>query len=99
MSFARRLRTPLLIAAGGAVAVALASPSGADPDFHNQSATSVIDQFQHEGYAVQVNGSPVGDTSLLTTCTVTSVDKPGDGSPDPTTTTVNLSVACPITHR
>lgn len=93
MSFARRLPVTLSMAVGAA-ALALAPAAAADPVIEGQSATTVIDQFQREGYAVQVNGSPAGDISLLRGCTVTSVQKPGDPGP----TTVNLSVACPLTH-
>jgi hypothetical protein len=96
MSISRRPLVSLLLAVGSALVVS--APAAADPDIHGQSAATVIDQYQHEGYAVTVNGSPAGDTSLLRTCTVTSVDKPGGPTPDPTTATVHVSVACPLTH-
>lgn len=99
MSYAPRLLASVLIAAGGFTAIGLASPSAADPDIDGESATAVIDQLQEQGYAVMVNGAPAGDTSLLSTCTVTSIHNPGDPTPDPTTTTIiSVDVACPITH-
>lgn len=92
MSFARRLPATLSMVCCAA-ALTWAPAAAADPAIDGQSATTVIDQFQREGYAVQVNGSPAGDISLLRSCTVTSVQKPGDPAP-----TVNLNVACPLTH-
>jgi hypothetical protein len=90
MSFTPRFLAWTVVT-GGVAAIAFASPASADPDIHNQSAATVIDQFQKEGYAVEVNGAPAGDSSLLSTCTVTSVRKPGG-------TTISLSVACPLIH-
>lgn len=95
MSFVLRLLTAMSI---GGAAMALAPTAAADPDT-GKSADAVITQLQKQGYDVQVNGRPAGDVTMLTTCTVTSVDHP-DGAPsDPgTTTTVNVAVACPMTH-
>ena len=50
---------------GGIATIALASPSAADPDIDSESAAAVIEQLQEQGYAVEVNGAPAGDTSLL----------------------------------
>jgi hypothetical protein len=88
MSLALRLLASLSIC--GAT-IALAWPAVADPDI-GKSADSVITQLQKEGYDVQVNGGPAGDVSLLTTCTVTSIHHPS------TATTVDVAVACPLTH-
>jgi hypothetical protein len=99
MSFVPRILAPVLVAAGAFTAVGLASPSTADPDIDSQSAAAVIVDLQEQGYLVMVNGAPAGDTSLLTTCTVTSIHNPGGPTPDPTTTTtISVDVACPITH-
>lgn len=98
MSLASR-RYATLFAAVGAVTIAVAAPVTADPDVDSESAAAVIDELQEQGYSVEVNGAPAGDTSLLTTCTVTSIHNPGDPTPDPTTTTtVSVDVACPISH-
>jgi hypothetical protein len=79
--------------------IALAGPGAADPDIDGESAAAVIDELQEQGYSVMVNGAPAGDTSLLETCTVTSIHNPGDPTPDPTTTTaIFVDVSCPITH-
>jgi hypothetical protein len=100
MSFVPRILASVLVAAGGFTAVGLASPSAADPNIDGQSAAAVIVDLQEQGYLVMVNGAPAGDTSLLTTCTVTSIHNPGDPTTDPTTTTpISVDVACPLTHR
>jgi hypothetical protein len=93
----------VVVAAGGFTAVGSASPSAADPDINTQSATAVINGLQEQGYLVLVNGTPAGDTSLLSTCKVTSISNAGDPTPDPTpdptkTATIYVAVACPITH-
>jgi hypothetical protein len=99
MSHAPRLLASLAIAAGGITVVGFASAVSADPDIDGESATAVIKQLQEQGYAVDVNGAPAGDTSMLSTCTVTSIHNPGDPTPDPTTTTtIYVDVACPLTH-
>jgi hypothetical protein len=99
MSLAPRRYAALLAAVGGASAIAIAQPVAADPDIDGESAAAVIDQLQEQGYAVDVNGAPAGDTSLLTTCTVTSIHNPGNPTTDPTTTTtIYVDVACPISH-
>ena len=99
MSLASRRYATLVAVVGGAVTIAVAAPVAADPDIDSESAAAVIDELQEQGYSVEVNGAPAGDTSLLTTCTVTSIHNPGDPTPDPTTTTtVSVDVACPISH-
>jgi hypothetical protein len=95
MSVAWRRHPSLLVAVVGAAAIAFAPSVVADPNIHTESAAAVIEQLQGEGYAVDVNGAPAGDTSLLTTCTVTSIRHAGAPTPDPT---VYVIVACPITH-
>jgi hypothetical protein len=99
MSHVSRLLASLAIAAGGITVVGFASAVSADPDIDGESATAVIKQLPEQGYAVDVNGAPAGDTSMLSTCTVTSIHNPGDPTPDPTTTTtIYVDVACPLTH-
>jgi hypothetical protein len=99
MSHSSRPLASLVLAAGAFTAVGLASTVTADPDIDGESAAAVIDQLQEQGYAVDVNGAPAGDTSLLSTCTVTSIHNPGVPTPDPTTTTtIYVDVACPLNH-
>jgi hypothetical protein len=94
-----RVLASVVVAVGGIAAVGLAPPAASDPNIDGESASTVINQLQKQGYDVMVNGNPAGDTSLLTTCTVTSIHNPGDRAPDPTTTTtVRVDVACPLTH-
>jgi hypothetical protein len=98
MSLAPR-RFVLLLAIGGIVAATLAPVAAADPDIDTESAAAVIEELREEGYAVEVNGVSSGNTSLLTTCTVTQIHNPGDPTTDPTnTTTIYVDVACPISH-
>lgn len=78
-------------------AMILAPCAAADPDIDTESATAVIDELQQQGYTVEINGVPSGDTTLLTNCKVTAIDDPDYPSPDPTSTTViSVDVACPI---
>ena len=99
MSYLPRIMASVVVAAGGFTAVGSASPSAADPNINTQSATAVINGLQEQGYLVLVNGTPAGDTSLLSTCKVTSISNAGDPTPDPTkTATISVAVACPITH-
>jgi hypothetical protein len=95
MSFASRHLAPALVVL--AVTIAFAHSATADPDIDSESAATVIEQLQEQGYAVTVNGVPSGDTSLLQTCVVTKIHNAGGASSDPTTTTpVSVDVACPI---
>lgn len=99
MSLVPRLLASALVLAGAVTAVGLASPGVAEPISDGESAAAVIDQLQKQGYLVTVNGSPAGDISLLTTCTVTSIHNAGTPTLDPMNTrTIDVSVACPITH-
>jgi hypothetical protein len=97
MSLASRGLALLIYAAAGVAAIALVPSAAADPDIHTESATAVIADLQKQGYTVEINGVPSGDTSLLTNCTVTEIHNPGNATPDPAvTTTVYVDVACPI---
>jgi hypothetical protein len=88
-----------VIVTGSVTAVGLASRGVADPTADGESAAAVIVQLQEQGFLVTVNGAQAGDTSLLTTCTVTSIQNSGAPTIEPAKTrTVNVSVACPITH-
>ena len=99
MSLVPRLLTTLAIAVGGVSTLGWASPGAAEPNVDGRSAVTVIEQLRDKGYTVEVNGSPAGDISLLTTCTVTSIVKAVAPQPESMTTeTVNVVVACPISH-
>jgi hypothetical protein len=99
MAHVPRLLASLTIAAGAIAVVGFAPTVSANPDIDGESATTVIKQLQEQGYTVDVNGNPAGDTSLLSTCTVTSIHTPGDPTSDPTTTaTIYVDVACPLIH-
>lgn len=99
MPLPTRLLASTMAVVGGVAAIALAAPGAADPDIDSESAAAVIDELQEQGYSVMVNGAPAGDTSLLETCTVTSIHNPGDPTTDPTTTTpIYVDVSCPITR-
>jgi hypothetical protein len=95
MSFTSRHLAPVLAVL--AFATAFAHSAGADPDIDSESAAAVIQELQEQGYVVNVNGVPSGNTSLLTTCSVTTIDNPGDAAPSPAgTTAISVDVACPI---
>jgi hypothetical protein len=80
-----------------AFAMTVTHTATADPDIDTESASAVIEELQEQGYVVDVNGVPSGNTALLTTCTVTSINNPGTATPNQTgTTTVSVDVACPI---
>ncbi|BBY31091.1 hypothetical protein [Mycolicibacterium sediminis] len=97
MSRTPRYLAPMFIAV--AAAITLAPTATTDPDIDGESAAAVVDQLREEGFDVTVNGLPSGDTSLLTTCVVTTIHNPGDPSSDPTTTSpVSVDIACPIQH-
>lgn len=97
MSLAPRRLALLCCVAACATAIVLVPSAMADPDIDTESATAVIEGLQEQGYTVEINGVPNGDTTLLTNCKVTSIHNPGDATPDPTsTTTVYVDVACPI---
>jgi hypothetical protein len=95
MSFATRHLAPALAVL--AVATAFAHSATADPDIDTESAATVIEDLQEQGYVVGVNGVPSGNTALLTTCTVTKIHNPGPAAPSSDgTSTVSVDVACPI---
>ncbi|MDP9165874.1 MAG: hypothetical protein M3O32_07415 [Actinomycetota bacterium] len=99
MSLAPRLLATIAVAVGTVSAVSWASPGTAEPNIDGRSAVTVIEQLRDKGYTVEVNGSPAGDISLLTTCTVTSIAKAVAPQPESMLTeTVNVVVACPISH-
>lgn len=86
-------------AALAALAAAAAPIALADPDIDTESAASVIEDLKEQGYDVRIDGVSGDDTDLLTTCRVLSIQDSGEDSPDPTkTTTVYVSIACPIQH-
>jgi hypothetical protein len=80
-----------------AFAMTVTHTATADPDIDTESASAVIEELQEQGYVVDVNGVPSGNTALLTTCTVTAIHNPGDTPPSQTgTTTISVDVGCPI---
>lgn len=95
MSFTVRHLVPALAVL--AVATAFPHSVNADPDIETESASAVIQELQEQGYVVNVNGVPSGNTALLTTCKVTAIHDSDGTSPDPTPTTpIFVDVACPI---
>ena len=95
MSSTPRYLAPALIAF--AAAITLAPLASTDPDIDGEPASAVVEQLREEGFDVTVNGLPSGDTSLLTTCVVTTIHNPGGPSSDPTTTSpVSVDIACPL---
>lgn len=97
MSLTPRHVALLLYAVAGAATIVFAPAAAADPDIDTESASAVIEELQEQGYTVEINGVPSGDTSLLTNCTVTEIHNPGNTSPSPPeTTTVFVDIACPI---
>lgn len=90
---------PLMVFLGVAATAVLTPMATADPDIDGESAAAVIEELQDQGYVVKINGVPSGDTTLLTTCKVTTIHNSGNPSPDPTsTTTVSVDIACPISR-
>src|ERR1700712_2346688 len=99
MPIPTRVLASTIAVVGGVATISWATPGAADRDVDGKSAPGVIDDLQEQGYSVMVNGAPAGDTSLLETCTVTSIHNLGNPTPDPTTTTaIFVDVSCPITH-
>lgn len=93
MALALRCLAALLIVVG---AVSLAGPAAAEPVDSGESAQSVIDGLQAEGYNVVINWLTGYDTVPLSVCTVTNVNNPGDSKPRAGTfTTVYVDVSCP----
>lgn len=92
-----RLVHGVVYGAVGATAILLVPSAGADPDIDTESASAVIEELQEQGYTVEINGVPSGDTTLLTNCTVTAIHNAGETAPGPTgTTNIYVDVACPI---
>lgn len=94
MSSAPRRLALLVCSAAGATAIVLIPSAAADPEIDTESAAAVIEVLREQGYDVEINGVPSGDTALLTNCTVTAIHHPGDAIPE--TTTVRVDIACPI---
>ncbi len=90
MSLTTQRLASLFYAALGVAAVVVAPVAAADPDIDSESAAAVIDELQEQGYTVEINGVPSGDTALLTSCTVTAIHD------SDTAATVFVDVACPI---
>jgi hypothetical protein len=93
MVLASRCLTALLVVVG---AVSVAAPAMAEPVDSGESAQSVTDGLQAEGYNVVINWLTGYDTVPLSVCTVTKVNNPGDSQPRADTfTTVYVDVSYP----
>jgi hypothetical protein len=93
MALTLRCLSAMLLVVG---AVSLAAPAAAEPVDSGESAQSVIDGLQAEGYNVEINWLTGYDTVPLLVCTVTNVNNPGDPAPRAGTfTTVYVDVSCP----
>ena len=71
-------------------------PAGADPQYYNGTARSIIDSLQAEGYNVVINWLNGFNTKSLDVCTVTNINNPDSSPPPPGAfTTVYVDVICP----
>ena len=93
MSFVSPWLAPLLVAVGGALA--LAAPATAEPEDMGGSAQSVIDGLKAEGYDVQINWLTGFDTEPLSVCIVTNVNTPGSPPSAGSLATAYVDVSCP----
>jgi hypothetical protein len=100
MSFPTRHLAPVLAVLAATMTftqMTFTHSAAADPDIDTESAAAVIEELQEQGYVVNVNGVPSGNTALLTTCKVTTINNPTTAAPSPAgTTTISVDVACPI---
>jgi len=89
-------RTVALIAAVGAISVAVGPPAAADPVPGNQSASETFDQLVAEGYDVRINWVNGSRNGPLSECSVSTIHNPNRSAGPPTTfTTVYIDVTCP----
>jgi hypothetical protein len=94
MLLASRCLPALLLAISGAVV--LGAPAAADPVYTGDSAESVVDDLQAQGYSVQINWLNGYDTVPLSYCTVQNINNPGDIRPSSgRLATVYVDVTCP----
>ncbi len=85
-----------LIAAVGAISVAVGPPAAANPAPDDQSADEIIEQLEAQGYDVQINWVRGGLYGPLSDCQVSAIHNPNrSGEPPATFTTVYVDVACP----
>ncbi len=90
MSVKPRHFAPLLIAVGGAAAIAIAPVAAAD------GADATINDLQAKGYTVQINWVSGYDTEPLSVCTVTGINNPDhSGGPPTPNETIYVDVSCP----
>lgn len=99
MSFTPRyLASLLLVAAGGAasiVPVPTAAADGMPPISGDESASTIIDDLQAQGYNVAINYTNGQSNMPLSICRVTAIHNP-DGAPSQgTLSTVYVDVLCP----
>jgi hypothetical protein len=74
----------------------LGAPAAADPVYTGDSAESVVDDLQAQGYSVQINWLNGYDTVPLSYCTVQNINNPGDIRPSSgRLATVYVDVTCP----
>jgi hypothetical protein len=94
MQLASRCLPALVLAISGAVV--LGAPAAADPVYTGDSAESVVDDLQAQGYSVQINWLNGYDTVPLSYCTVQNINNPGDIRPSSgRLATVYVDVTCP----
>jgi hypothetical protein len=94
MLLASRCLPALVLAISGAVV--LGAPAAADPVYTGDSAESVVDDLQAQGYSVQINWLNGYDTVPLSYCTVQNINNPGDIRPSSgRLATVYVDVTCP----
>jgi hypothetical protein len=94
MQLASRCLPALVLAISGAVG--LGAPAAADPVYTGDSAESVVDDLQAQGYSVQINWLNGYDTVPLSYCTVQNINNPGDIRPSSgRLATVYVDVTCP----
>jgi hypothetical protein len=79
MLLASRCLPALVLAISGAVV--LGAPAAADPVYTGDSAESVVDDLQAQGYSVQINWLNGYDTVPLSYCTVQNINNPATSVP------------------
>lgn len=95
-SRALRFPTPLLAVVVAGACLGLTPPAVADPLPSGQSAQTVVDDLQAQGFNVQINWLTGYDTKPLSRCKVARINNPGNIAPSENSfTTVYVDVTCP----